>query len=287
MLSQIVTKNQQKILAALWEGNISLSGLARKTFLTKARVFSSLKELEQEDLVRKKAEGRTHLYRLNILNGKIEERLKGILREKSTAFNQKLGGLPGIIDAFLKTVLKEKYGGCIFFGSSLTENNFQDIDLLIIASKTDKMMVLIKRLKQIDARLSPITATEGELKKGISAEDMLYKNIIQGLPFSGIDSYLRMKFLSSFLKKEDVRERFIIGLREIISCQEFPEREYAKKHLEKGILDMVYAYLNYFDFSPRNDGEARKIFKQKTKLPFPLRAEKAKLLAKRLGMEML
>ena len=111
--------------------------------------------------------------------------------------------------------------------------------------------------------------------------------VSEGLPFSGIDSYLRMKFLSSFLKKEDVRERFIIGLGEIISCQEFPEREYAKKHLEKGILDMVYAYLNYFDFSPRNDGEARKIFKQKTKLPFPLRAEKAKLLAKRLGMEML
>ncbi len=286
MLPNMLTINQQKILEALLNGEISLSGLARKTFLAKARVFGSLKELEEKDWVRKREEGRTHLYRLNTLDRELKERLRIIVQCQSAGFNRKTGGLPEIVDAFLRSVLKEKYLGCIFFGSSLTEKRFQDIDFLVISAKRDKTAALIGSIKRINSKLSPIIIAREEIEKGLLAEDMLYKNVIRGLPFSCIEWYLRMKFLSSFLRREDIEERFIIGLREIISCQEFQEEEYVQRHLDKGIMDVIYAYLNYFDLFPLNDTEAKKIFKGKTKLSLPSSVKKAKAWTIKLGLEL-
>lgn len=263
MLSEIGKKNNLRILARLLEEEASLSGLARELKITKTRAFYSLRELERLGLVRKEIKGRTHIYRFNFLQAQAKEIIKVLLLERKKEYNEKLEGLPSLVDVFLKTVLKEKYQGCLFFGSSL-EGKFKDIDLFVMLQDLKQKKELEEIIKLIDKRLSPVFGTREELKRGAEAKDMLYLNIIRGLPFSCEDFVLEVRYKEYFLRRKDIEERFILGCREILSCLEFKEKEYAKKHLEKGIMEIAYAMLNYYGIYPKNDPEAKRRFKEKS-----------------------
>ena len=106
---------------------------------------------------------------------------------------------------------------------------------------------------------------------------MLYKNILEGIAF-GLD-IISIKYQDISFKKEDIKERFILGYREILSCLEFKEKSYQKIHFEKGIMDMIYAILNYFDLAPRNDKEAISLFKINLKNQKPKTIKEAVSLA--------
>ncbi len=275
MLSKIVTKNNFKILNYLFEKEASLSELARKLNITKARVFYSLKELERLDLVRKTIQGKTHVYRFNFLHPHIKKVIKIILFERKEEYNSKFKGLPNFVDTFLAALLKTKYQGCLFFGSSLEQEKFKDIDLFIMLKDFKQKKELENKLKIMDKRLSPVFGTRKELKKGVEAKDMLYLNIIAGFPFSCENFVIETRYHEHFLRRKDVEERFILSSREIFSCLEFKESDYIEKHLEKGIIDIIYAVLNYFDLFPRNDLEARKLFKEKVRLTIPRKVSEA------------
>lgn len=284
MLSEIGKKNNFRILAHLLEEEASLSELARRLKITKTRVFYSLKELERLDLVRKEIKGRTHIYRFNFLQAQAGEVIKIFLLEKKRDYNEKLKGLPGLVDIFLKTVLKEKYQGCLFFGSSL-EGKFKDIDLFVMLQDFKEKKELGDKLKLIDKRLSPVFGTKEELKKGVETKDMLYSNIIRGLGFSCEDFVLKARYGEYFLRRADIEERFVLGYREILSCLEFKEKGYIKKHLEKGVMEMVYAMLNYYGLYPKNDQETKRRFKEKSGLSIPNTLKEAiKLMGKLKGV---
>lgn len=283
MLSKILTKNNLKILISLLREEASLSDLARKTKITKARVFYSLKELKKGDIVRRKIRGKTHIYSFNFLHPQVKEILKAILLKKKTEYNTKLKALPALVDTFLSTSLKKKYQGCIFFGSSIEEEKFKDIDLFILLQDFKQKGELKNKLRLLDKRVSPILGTKKELKKGINSKDMLYLNIFEGLPFSCESFVLETKYYEHFLRRTDIQERFILGYREILSCVEFKETAYTKKHLAKGIMDIIYATLNYFNLSPRNDAEAMKLFKEKIRLKPTGKVNEAIALANKLA----
>ena len=175
----------------------------------------------------------------------------------------------------MAALLKTNYRGCLFFGSSLEKGKFNDIDVFILLQNFKQKKELEKKLKKMDERLSPIFGIRKELKEGVEAKDMLYSNIIAGLPFSCEDFVIETKYRKYFLRRKDVEERFILSSREIFSCLEFEEPEYTKKHLEKGIIDIIYAVLNHFDLFPRNDLEARKLFKEKVRLTIPRKISEA------------
>lgn len=269
MLSKVLTKNNSKLLDYLLREEASLSELARRIKITKTRAFYSLKELEKLDWVRKTIRGKTHVYRFNFLHSRAKEIIKIILSEKKEEYNKKLKGLPRFIDTFLATVFKAKYQGCLFFGSSLEEREFRDIDLFIMLRDFKQKKELKDQFKIIEERLSLVLGTRKEISKGVKAKDMLYLNIIAGLPFSCEDFMLETKYDDYFLRRTDINERFILGNREIFSCLEFKETNYIKRHLEKGIMDLVYVALNYLELFPRNDWEAKKLFKEKVKLKIP------------------
>jgi|SRR3989344_234002 len=253
MLSKIVKTINWRILSFLIEREASLSDIARGTKTTKANIFHALKELESYDIVRKTIQGRTHIYRFNFLHSRAKDILTIALEEKRDIYNKKLQNLPIIVHSFLSQALKENYGGCIFFGSSISIS-FKDIDLFVILSQKRNTAEIEKKLKSINEKISVLFGSEEEFKNGIKNQDMLYKNILEGISF-GLDT-TSIKYQNIFLKKEDIKERFIMGYREILSCLEFKEKTYQKIHLEKGIIDLIYAILNYLDFAPKNDKEA-------------------------------
>jgi len=266
MLSIVVTIIKWRILTYLINNQVSLSEIARKTNTTKANTFHSLKELEKLDIVRKIIQGRTHIYRFNFLHPKAEYILEMITEEKRVNYNKKLDNLPSILNTFLSNLLKTNYKGCIFFGSSI-EQEYNDIDVFIILKNKKNIKEIEKKIKLINKKLSPTFGSEKELEIGIKNQDMLYKNILEGIPFK--QDIIKIKYKDLFLRKTDIKERFIIGYREVLSCLEFTDRKYQKNHLEKGVMDFIYAILNYFDLSPKNDKEAITMFNNKFKEPKP------------------
>lgn len=282
MLSQLITRVNVRVLGILLEKEASLSEIARESNTTKANIFRSLKALEKEDLVRKEIQGRTHLYHFNYLHPQAKEIWKQFQIEKKEVYNQKMNGLPALLNSLMENMLGNSYGGCIFFGSSLS-GNFNDIDVFVMA-KNIKKASLMKEIKLINPKISPILGTREELELGVSKEDMLYKNILKGIHFNCEDFVLTLRKKQQFLRKEDIKERFILGYREILSCLEFPEKEYLQKHLEKGIMDIIYSALNYFDLSPENDLQAKEMFKKQFGFCFSRTVNAVKSQAEKIGM---
>jgi hypothetical protein len=278
MLS-ILKKVNWRILTFLIEkGEASLSDIARQTKTTKANIFYGLKELSNIDIVRGTAQGKTHVYRFNFLSRYSKDIVDLILHEQQKEYNKKFGNIPIVLHSFLESALKENYIGCIFFGSSLS-GEYKDIDVFIILKDKKNIEAIKKKLKLINQEISPIFGSKKELEAGVRNQDMLYKNIVYGISF-GFDSYI-LKYNGSFLRKQDIKERLIIGYREVLSCLEFSEKEYVTVHLDKGVMDIIYAILNYFDIYPKNDREAISLFEKQTKEQKPRTVKNALQLFER------
>lgn len=266
MLSQLINKLEWRILRFAIKNEASLSEIARQTKTTKANTFRVLNKLESLDLARKRIIGKAHLYKLNFLHNEAKQILNLLCEEEKEFYNKKLNNIPLSIHYFLQNLLKDNYQGIIFFGSSL-ENKYNDIDAFIMLKNKKNIEEIEKKLKQINNKLSPLFGSKEELEKGLIEKDMFYKNVIEGISF-GLN-ILEIKNKEEFLKKEDIKERFILGYREILSCLEIKDKEYQKIHFEKGIIDIVYALLNYHGYSPKNDAEATSLFKNKFKISKP------------------
>ena len=169
----------------------------------------------------------------------------------------------------MNNTLKHKYKGSIAFGSSLKEEKYKDIDLFLLLDDFNNKKELTQKLQQIDPRISILYGNREELEKGIASEDMLYDNIIKGLPFSCEDFVIELRFKKYILKKRDIQERFILASREVYSCLEFKDKKYTALHLPKGLMDLIYTITNYYDYSPQNDAEAIQLFKELFHLQIP------------------
>ncbi|MBI2146919.1 helix-turn-helix transcriptional regulator [Candidatus Woesearchaeota archaeon] len=280
MLLNKITKVEWRLLQRLEEEPASLSALARVTGTTKANVFHALKSLEQQDLVRKNIQGRTHTYHFNPFHPSASLIVELIMEGKKEAFNKKLSNIPLLVHSFLQTTLQASYQGCIFFGSSISQD-YHDIDIFIMVQDKSYQKELTKKLKFIEKKISPSYGTAKELYDGIKSQDMLYKNIASGIPY-GTEA-ITLRHCQRMLQKQDIRERFMLGYRELLSCMEFNDKEYQKRHLDKGVMDILYAICNYFDMAPKNDVEAIKAYKAISKKGKPTRLDDALLMAKWYG----
>ncbi len=272
MIEFINRKLSPRILNFLIWGEASLSDIARETKTTKANTFNTLKRLESADIVRKDIRGKTHIYRFNLLYPNSNLFLEIMEEEKRSIYIKKLNYIPKIINLFLENLLKENYLGCIFFGSSLI-GRYKDIDLFIVLKKIKNTKEIDAKLKLINKDISPVFGSLEELKRGIGNKDMLYVNIVNGISFK-LD-ILNIRHRDAFLRKEDIKERLILGYREVLSCLEFKDKEYIKVHFEKGIMDFIYAILNYYDMFPRNDKEAIILFEKKLNEKIPKKIKDA------------
>jgi len=282
MLSMIITKKvNQRIVQILLKRRASLSEIARESNTTKANVFYALRELEKEDIIRKEIQGRTHVYRFNFLRRGAKDMMTFFLEETKNEYIQKMNGLPTLLNSMLENIFKNKYHGCIFFGSSLKER-YNDIDVFVLLDGA-KPSTLQREVRGLCEKISLVLGTKHELEEGIKHEDMLYRNIVKGIPFGCENLILELRHRQVFLRRKDMVERLTLGYREILSCLEFTEKEYVEKHLEKGTADIMYAVLHYFELFAENDTQAKKMFKKQLGFTFSDNVEKAKKQAEKIG----
>ncbi|MAF36372.1 hypothetical protein CL622_04610, partial [archaeon] len=213
MLSDIITKKVSvRIIRILIEKKASLSEIARETDTTKANVFNSIHELEKIDIARKEIKGRTHIYRFNYLHPQAKEVLFRFIKKKQEEYITKMKGIPVLVHHTLSHMLGKKYEGVLFFGSSI-DGNYQDIDAFVLAKDIQERKIQ-EQLKIIHPKLSMTLGTLKELRHGFEEEDMLYTNIILGIPFGCEHSILEIRHKKFLTRRIDIVERFIIGYRE-------------------------------------------------------------------------
>ena len=287
MLSKMLTIREKnikfRILSYLYDNENNVTNIAKAIKSQKANVSRTINELRKSGLVRKEVIGRSHKYKLNLLNPSVRDLIEIIIKNRIDAFDKKLNCMPSFLNSYLNVILKNNYKGCIFFGSALT-NKYKDIDVFIMAKNLKNKEEITKKIKSFNTKIAPLFGARKELEKGFINHDMLYLNIINGLPFSCLNFIINLKYKEYFLRRKDIEERFIIGYREIQSCKEFKDDKiYIKNHLKKGILDMVYSVLNYLEFTPKNDYEALKLFRKNFKLLISYKnIKKSENLAKKL-----
>ena len=283
MLAKIITKKlNYRIIDYLLDNKDTVTSIADNINSKKANVSKTLRELEKNNLVVKKIMGRSHIYNLNYLHPESREIINFLLTNRANKLNTKLENMPRFIDSYLKVALKGNYLGLIVFGSSITEK-YNDIDIFIVLNKLENIGKITENLKSINKKISPIIGTKKELENGIDNNDSLYLNIVHGIPFSCLNHTINLRYKNTILKRKDIEERYIIGYREIQSCEKFKDdKTYIKNHLEKGIFDIIYALLSYKQLTARNDIEAKQLFKKIFKCSLPTTLNQAGLFAENM-----
>lgn len=278
MLAKIITKTlNNRIIDYLLNKQDTVTSVAKNIKSKKSNVSKILKKLYEENIVTKEIIGKSHCYNFNYLHPEAKEIINFLFINRANQLNTRLKNLPKFIDAYLKSILKNNYIGLIIFGSALTEK-YKDIDIFIIVNKSRRKKQIIKNLRLINEKLSPIIGTKKELEEGFKNNDLLYLNIINGISFNCLDIITDIKYKYVFLKRKDIEERFVIGYREILNCKKFKDdKQYIKIHLEKGIFDIIYSTLNYKQTLARNDREAELLFKKTFKHKLPKSLKQAEL----------
>src|SRR3989344_8101256 len=131
MLSDLITNLNIRILEFVLNREVSITDISKGAKTTKANAFHVLNKLKSFDVVRKKVQGRSHIYRFNFLHSEAEEIISLFEEKKRQVYNKKLNNLPRILHSFLTITLKENYLGCIFFGSSISKD-YNDVDVYIL-----------------------------------------------------------------------------------------------------------------------------------------------------------
>ena len=246
----------QRILTYVLDKEDNVTNIAKAIKSTKARVSIALNELQENKLVAKKVFGKSHIYALNTSAYYFKSIAAMIIQQKAEQLSHKLEDLPKIADSYLRNILKENYVMTIFFGSSISEKEYKDIDAYVILKKRyDKAAELKKRLMLLNNKLAPIFGTLDELNTGIKNKDSLYGNILNGLPANNVEGFIELKYREELLKRKDIEERFMLALREL-------QLELSPENMERAVFDAAYAALSCLGNAAKNDNEAIELCKR-------------------------
>lgn len=272
-------KLDMRLIRALFDEEASVTGLAGKAGSSKIRVSLALRKLMKEDIVKREVIGRTHRYSFNYCHRSAGEALRLVLAERAEEFRSRISA--GFIFEFLKSVLGSKLSSIIFFGSCVSGQEFRDVDIFLVFKEEKEEQEKIGRIFEelglfFGLKFSFMLGTEKEVEEGcLSKKDMFYANLMKGLPFGCEDFFISLKFREH--ATADARERFILGVRELISCRKHGDDPlFLKRHLEKGLFDLVYSALKYSGYSPADDYEAMRQAKEVLRTELPEKAKRGK-----------
>lgn len=265
------------VRALLKSEALSVTEASKRIGTSKIRASVALRELMEEGIVKREIVGRTHRYSFNYCHRNAGDVLRLVLAEKAQELRDRLNA--EFVFEFIKSILGENMTGVIFFGSCVSgPAKFGDVDVFLLfgdgkkEEQEERVNGIFGELGLVlpGFKFSFMLGTENEVEDGyIMGKDAFYGNLVNnGLPF-GCEEF----FIGLRLRKcaaDDSRERFILGVREIISCRKHEDDPvFLERHLEKGIFDVAYAVLNRFGQYPADDYEVMSRMKELfgTKMP--------------------
>lgn len=273
-----------RLMRALLEREaLSVTEASGKAGTSKIRASIALRKLMDLGIVKREIVGRTHRYSFNYCCAEARRIFGLVLAERERELGAKLNA--GFVFEFLKSILRENLAGVIFFGSCISRKKFKDIDVfLLLEEKKEEQEKVGKIFDELglvlpSSKFSFMLGTENEVEAGYtSGKDAFYTNLIDnGLPFGCEEFFIDLRFGKHTITAESTRERFILGVRELISCGKNEDDPiFLERHLEKGLFDVVYATLNCLGHYPVDDYEAIELMKKIFGTRIPAEAKKGK-----------
>lgn len=264
---------------------LSVTDASKLAGSSKIRASIALRGLMKRGIVKREIVGRTHRYSFNYCCAEARGIFGLVLAELAQEFGARLNA--GFVSGFLKSILKENFTGVIFFGSCISRRDFKDIDVFLLfrekPEEPEKVGRIFDELGFVlpGSKFSFMLGTETEVEDNyISGKDAFYANLIDnGLPFGCEEFFTNLRFRKHTMATaaESTRERFILGVRELISCRKNEDDPiFLERHLEKGFFDVAYAVLNCLGHNPVDDYEAMEQMKRIFGTRVPAKVKKGK-----------
>lgn len=265
---------------------LSVTEASTRVGSSKIRASIALRGLMERDIVKREIVGRTHRYSFNYCCAEARGIFGLILAERAQELRARLNA--GFVSGFLKSILKENLTGVIFFGSCVSRKVFKDIDVfLLFRGKPEEQGKVGRIFDELGvvlpgSKFSFMLGTETEVENDyISGKDAFYSNLIDnGLPFGCEEFFTNLRFRKHTMTAavaESTRERFILGVRELISCRKNEDDPlFLERHMEKGVFDVTYAVLNCAGHHPVDDYEAIDMMKKIFGTTVPAKVKKGK-----------
>ncbi len=255
---------------------LSVTEASRGAGTSKIRASVALRGLMERGIVKREIVGRTHLYSFNYCCAEARGLFGLVLAEREHELSARLNA--GFVSGFLKSILGENLTGVIFFGSCISRKDFKDIDVFLLfrgkPEEQEKVGRIFDELGVVlpGRKFSFMLGTEKEVEDDyVSGKDAFYANLIDnGLPFGCEEFFINLRFRKHMTSAESTRERFILGVRELISCRKNEDDPiFLERHMEKGVFDVTYAVLNCLGHHPMDDYEAIELMEKifGTKVP--------------------
>ena len=187
-----ITKGEMDVILTLIKSPeiiYNANNLSKVIGITSMGTWKILKKLEQEELVKSKKIGKAIIYRINIEDSYTSKYVSLILARESQHTNPK-------IKRWITEIKKIKNGEVIIlFGSILSKENPNDIDVLLITDQKRfaKLQQEIKEINEINIKkIHPMYQTYEDIIKNIKKKDKPILNAIKGIIIRGEEKFLNI-----------------------------------------------------------------------------------------------
>ena len=188
-----ITKNEMKALLVLLKdinADYNANNLSKKIGLTPMGTLKIVKKLEKQNILKSKQLGKAVFYNIN-LNDYTKIYLKFLLQKEAEECSPKVKRWV----KELKPLQKTAEAG-ILFGSVLTKENYNDVDLLLILkqSQNKEANMLIGDIKKINIKkLHAVKQTIQDLKSNLKKKDKVILSIIKnGIVLFGYEKIIEV-----------------------------------------------------------------------------------------------
>jgi DNA-binding Lrp family transcriptional regulator len=178
----MLTDNEKNVLRFLlnaFDTEYSINNIAKQCNLAPNGALKILKKFEKEGILKVKKIANIKSYKINFDNDKTEAVLE--LTLTSTLEGRMKNRFDDIKE------LKESTEACILFGSYISKQNPQDMDVLFVLSNFKEYRRKLRAIKEVlPVKVHDVIQTEDDLKKNILDKDKVITEILKtGIIFWG------------------------------------------------------------------------------------------------------
>lgn len=287
MISKLILnrpKTDIRILGTLLrEKKLTATEIAAAAGTSVSRVRANLKSLMHDGLVMGMGRypgDRLKFYRANLIDNPLMIKFAEMFyTEEFYRYNEKLGNKPFLAGSALISLLENRnIKGIVFFGSSVRENRFNDIDIAILLDiKNNELLrkingAILSIENNIKYNVSVNVFSANEFREKIIGREALILNIMKGVPFvftfvyrdadryegrfGAFDSngFVNCKMLLQTSEKGGALA-FLWDIDKAIKIKDL-------NMTERAVTDFMYYILAKSEYYPENSNEVKKVFKQ-------------------------
>ena len=190
---QTITKNEMKAILIIFkdiDSHYNANNLSKKIGISSMGTLKILKRLEIQNILKSTTFGKAVFYKVNLGNDYARNYIEFLLKKEAEDVAPRIKRWV----RELRKVRDAKIG--ILFGSVLTEEKFNDVDLLVVLeqSQNRRFNKSIDEMNKINIKkIHPVKQTKDDLKLNLRKKDEVVLSIIKnGIVLFGYDEIVEV-----------------------------------------------------------------------------------------------